>query len=170
MNRFIKDIYKNPTSYYILIPAVVALWPLLIWGASLPAANDRLDKELNDYKKAKAIMEEILELDPDRLQLADSKANIDEFDYARAVQQVANLCSITSANYRLNSGILITSGGQKSQSANIALKQVDIEKVAKFLSTIQLRWANLQCNRIKLTKKKGLPDAWDADLEFKYYY
>ena len=59
---------------------------------------------------------------------------------------------------------------EKSQTANVALKDVDLEKFAKFLSTIQLRWENLQCKRIKLTRKKGLPDTWDVDLVFKYYY
>ncbi len=64
----------------------------------------------------------------------------------------------------------MTIGGQKSQSANVSLSQIDIVKFAEFLSTIQLRWANLQCNRVKLTKKQGLPDVWDVDIEFKYYY
>jgi len=80
------------------------------------------------------------------------------------------LCGIPSTDYKLSSGIIIESGGQKSQSAQVSLKKVDIVKSARFLSTIQLRWANLQCSRVKLTKKKGLPDVWDVDLEFKYYY
>jgi hypothetical protein len=63
-----------------------------------------------------------------------------------------------------------SAAGQKSQSAKVGLKQVDITKFAKFLSTVQLRWANLQCSQVKLTKKKGLPDTWDVDLDFKYYY
>jgi hypothetical protein len=52
----------------------------------------------------------------------------------------------------------------------VVLKEVDITKFAKFLSTIQLRWANLQCVKVKLTKKKGLRDTWDVDLDFKYFY
>lgn len=165
-----KDIYKNPIFYYILIPAVVALWPLLIWGVSLPEANRRMNKEMEDYKDANSIMDEILDLDPERLELADLQTDVDEFDYARAIQQVANICSIPPASYKLSSGILVTTSGQKSQIAKVLLKQVEIEKFAEFLSTIQLRWASLQCNRLKLTKKKALPDAWDIDLEFKYYY
>ena len=61
-------------------------------------------------------------------------------------------------------------GKPKSQSANVTLKQVDLAKFAGFLSTIQLRWSNLQCSKLKLTTKKGLTDTWDIDLEFKYYY
>ena len=165
-----KDIYKNPTFYYITIPIIVALWPLIIWGVSLPGANRSLDKELKDYEKAGALMEEILKLDPDRLALADVRVDAEEFDYARAIQQVATICRIPSANYKLSSGIIMVTSGKKSQTANVALKEVGLEKFAKFLSTIQLRWESLQCERIKLTKKKGLPDTWDIDLVLKYYY
>ncbi len=165
-----KEIYKNPTLYYIVVPVIVALWPLLIWGVYLPAAADNWQVERTQYNEAQSIMADILALDPDRLDFADSQNAAAEFDYASALEKTANLYGIPAANYKLSSGIIITSGGQKSQSAKVNLKQVDITKFAKFLSTIQLRWANLQCAQVKLTKKKGLPDTWDVDLDFKYYY
>jgi len=165
-----KDIYKNPTFYHLLVPIIVALWPLLIWAVYLPDAKDNLSSELTDYQKAQGIMLEILKLDPDRLVFSENKAAATEFEYATAVEQVASLCRIPSTNYQLSSGMVVTSSGQKSQSAKVSLKEVDIVGFAKFLSTLELRWANLQCDRIKLTKKKGLPDVWDADLDFKYYY
>ncbi len=166
-----KDIYKNPIFYYIAVPVVVALWPLLAWTVYLPASERSLKNEMNQYNKAETIMLEILRIDPARLELSDSNTPSEEFDYARAVQRVASLCEIPPVNYKLNSGIIIKSGGQKSQSANISLKDIGIEKCAKFLSIIQLHWGNLQCNRLKLTKKKSPPpNFWDADLEFKYYY
>lgn len=52
----------------------------------------------------------------------------------------------------------------------MTFKEVDVVKFAEFLSTIQLRWANLHCSKIQMTKKKGLTDTWDVDLDFKYYY
>ncbi|HDZ69109.1 MAG TPA: hypothetical protein ENH43_01665 [Phycisphaerales bacterium] len=165
-----KDIYKNPILYYILVPTVVALWPLFIRGVYLPDAERSWETEKAQYEKAQKIMAEILTLDPDRLQFADSRTAAAEFDYAVAVERIANLCKIPSTSYKLSSGIITTSGGQKSQSAQLVLKQVDITRFAKFLSTIQLRWANLQCTKVKLTKKKGLADTWKVDLEFKYYY
>lgn len=165
-----KDIYKNPTLYYILVPAIVALWPLLVWGIYLPGAENDYKDERAQYKKAEQIMMEILKSDPDRLKLADSNNDANEFDYASAVERVASLCGIPSTDYKLSSGIMITSREQKSQSANVVLKDVDVARFARFLSKIQLRWAKLQCNRVKLTKKKGLRDKWDVDLEFKYYY
>ena len=165
-----KEIYKNPTLYYILVPIIVALWSLSIWGIYLPDADRNWRAEKAQYTKAQKMITEILTLDPDRLEFANSKAAAAEFDYAKAVERVAGLCKIPSTNYKLSSRPIINSGGQKSQSAQVGLKSVDITRFAKFLSTIQIRWANLQCAKVKLTKKKGLPDTWDVDLEFKYYY
>ncbi|MHC4571348.1 MAG: hypothetical protein ACYS0C_04640 [Planctomycetota bacterium] len=164
------DIYKNPTLYYILVPVIAALWSLLVWGVHLPDAERNWQAEKAQYKKAQNIIEEILKLDPDRLEFADSKTAAAEFDYASAVEKIASLCRIPSTNYKLSSRPIANSGGQKSQSAQVNLKQIDIVRFAKFLSTIQLRWANLQCSKVKLTKKKGLPNTWDVDLEFNYYY
>ena len=165
-----KDIYKNPILYYILVPAVIALWPLFIRAVRLPSAEQSWTKDKAQYIKAQKVMAEILAIDPDRLEFVDSKTTAAEFDYAIAVEKVASLCKIPSTSYKLSSGILITSGGQKSQNAKLALKRVGLTKFAKFLSAIQLRWANLQCTKVKLTRKKGLAETWNVDLEFKYYY
>jgi len=166
-----KDIYKNPTLYYILVPIMVALWPLVNRGVYLPDVERSLNGEMKQYDDANDVMLEILALDPDRLKFADANSAAAEFDYANVVEKVASFCGIPSTNYKLSSGPIIISGGQRSQSANIVLQDVEITKFAKFLSTIQLRWADLQCVQLrKLRKKKGLPDRWDVDLEFKYYY
>ncbi len=164
-----KDIYKNPILYYILVPAIVSLWPLFVWAIYLPAAEESIDDQLAQYRKAEAIMMEILTLDPDRAK-ADANDDPNGFTYDRAVGKVAGACGIPSSKYKLNPGMPMTTGGQKNQSATVSLKQINIVKLAEFLSKIQLRWANLQCNRVKLTKKQGLPDMWDVDIEFKYYY
>jgi len=165
-----KDIYKNPILYYILVPVIVSLWPLLVWAIYLPGAEKNAADQQAQYSKAQAIMLEILTLDPDRQQFADSNNATTEFTYAAAVSMAARSCGILPDKYKLSSGMRITSRDQKIQSANVTLKQIDIVKFAEFLSLIQLRWANLQCNRVKLTKKEGLPDVWDVDIEFKYYY
>ncbi len=164
-----KDIFKNPFLYYILIPVILALWPLLVWAVYLPAAERSLNSDIDQYEKAQKNIEEILSLDVDRLQLADSKKGAVEFDYFNEVYKIAALSGIPQAKCKLNSGIIIP-GEQKSQSAKVNFSDVDIVRFAKFLSTIQLRWANLQCTRIKLSKNKGMPDNWDVDLDFKYYY
>ena len=115
-------------------------------------------------------MMEILTLDPDRREFADSNNVGTEFTYASAIERVAGVCGIPPSKYKLSSGMLITSRDQKSQSASVNLKQIDIKRFAEFLDKIQFRWANLQCNRVIFTKKPGLPDMWDVDIEFKYFY
>jgi len=166
----IKEIYKNPMFYYILVPVLAALWPAIIWGVYLPAARARLSEEMDQLTKAEQLIEELLTADPERLNFTKGKNAAKGFDYATAVQQAAEFCSIPAGNYKLSSGIITKSEGQKNQSAQVSLKGVEITKTARFLSTIQLRWSGLQCTRIALKKNKGLPDAWDVDLTFKYYY
>jgi hypothetical protein len=165
-----KDLIKNPIFLYAVAPVIVAFWPLLIVFVYLPNAQANLkDDELN-YNKAQEQITEILKLDPTRLALADAKLDSKEFDYTNAVSKVVDVCQIASTKYKLSSGILISSGGKKSQSAKLVVKEVDIVKIAKFLSVIQKRWSNLQCTKIKLNQKKGLKDKWDADIDFEYFY
>ena len=166
-----KEIYKNPTLYYILVPVMVALWPLFVWGVYLPNAKRSLKSEMDQYNDANDIMLEILALDPGRLD-TDANGAPAEFAYASAVAKVASFCGIPSANKTVSSGPIITNKqGKKIQAATVSLKDVSITKFAKFLSIIQLRWADLECVQLKKLKKKaGFPDRWDVDLEFKYYY
>jgi len=167
-----RDIYKNPILYYIAVPLLVALWPLLVWAIYLPSAQKDLDEDLNQYGKAQDIMLKILALDPGRLDFTDANDSSVEFTYDRAVERVTGLCDIAPGKYKLNSGLTIEASGQRSQSASVRLQDIDIVRFAKFLSMIQLRWPNLQCNRVKLTRKEGLPnlDVWDVEIELKYYY
>lgn len=165
-----KKIYKEPTLYYILVPIIVALWPLFVWGLYLPQAQRSLKDEMDKYNDAQGVITEILDIDLDRLEFADARTGSAEFDYANAIDKVATSCGISSTNYEFSSRPVRTSGGQKSQSCHVELKEVDIARFAKFLSTFQLRWASLQCEKVTLTKNKGLPDIWKVDLDFKYYY
>ncbi|GAH58548.1 unnamed protein product [marine sediment metagenome] len=81
-----KDIYKNPTLYYMLVPIMVALWPLLVWGVYLPNAKSSLKDEKAEYGEAQTKMLEILILDPDRLEFSDTNRAPAEFAYVSAVE------------------------------------------------------------------------------------
>ncbi len=59
---------------------------------------------------------------------------------------------------------------EKTKNAAVILQKIDIKSFANFLSSLQTRWAKLECESIELTKQKGLPDSWKATLKFKYYY
>jgi len=168
--KMTKEFYKNPFFYYIAVPVIAAGWVLLIWTVRLPHAQRRWDLSRDEYTKAQEIMTEILNIDPDRLDFAGSKETNSEFDYAVAVEKTASLCRIPATGYKLSSGPMITSGGQRSQRAKMVLQQVDMTRFAEFLTTIQFRWASLQCTQLRLQHKKGLKDKWDVDLDFAYYY
>jgi hypothetical protein len=167
-----KDIYKNPILYYIAVPVIVGLWPLLVWAIYLPKAQQDVGKQMDQYKRAEPIMMDILTLEPDRLEFADANDTAAEFTYGEAIDRIASLCRIPPSKYNLSSAMVMTTRGQKSQSASVDLKEVDIRKFARFFSMMQLRWPNLQCERLKLSKKQNLPDndMWDVDIELKYYY
>ncbi|MBL7187817.1 MAG: hypothetical protein ISS70_15960 [Phycisphaerae bacterium] len=167
-----RDIYKNPILYYVAIPVIVGLWPLLVWAIYLPAAQDGVTEQMDQCKRAESVMMEILTLDPERLEFAEPNETATEFTYGGAVDRVAGLCDISAGDCAVHTGVIVTTREQKSQTANVNLKLVDVVRFAKFLSMIQLRWADLQCESVKLTKKENLPDndMWDVDIRFKYYY
>lgn len=167
-----KDMLKNPILYYVAVPVLVGLWPLLAWAMYLPAAQTRIAGEEIQYAKAELLMMEILALDPQRLEFAEPNEADTEFTYGGAIDKVADLCGISPGSCDVRTGIIVKTREQKSQTANVDLKEVDIVRFARFLSMIQLRWADLQCESVKLTKKENLPgnDIWDVDIKFKYYY
>ncbi|MCP4260926.1 MAG: hypothetical protein GY774_25960 [Planctomycetes bacterium] len=165
-----KDVFKNPILYYILAPVIVCLWPLLVWAVYLPAAEKNNEIQQKQFEKAEVIMMDILTLDPDRRDYTDSNDVDVEFNFDKVVAMIASTSKIPPSKWDLSAVAPQTVSGQKSQSATVSLQQVGVVKFAEFLSTIQFRWANLQCNRVKLTQKLGLPDIWDVDIEFKYYY
>ncbi|GAF78922.1 unnamed protein product [marine sediment metagenome] len=165
-----KDIYKNPMFYYLVVPVVAALWPFLVWMVNIPDVAGKWQKEKAEYTKAEKIMAQILAIDPDRLDFANSKKAAGEFSYADAVDEVTGKQNISANDYKISSGMIVTSKGQKSQTAKVVLNSADITQFSKFVSDLQLRWADLQCSKVKLTRKKGLKDVWKVDLDFKYYF
>ena len=165
-----RELFKNPTFYYILIPVLSGLWPIWVGLISLPGAAQNWVVEEKQRVNAEKIITEILTLDSERLQLAGTHSKSGKFNYATAVYQVAKICGIRDDNCELSSGVPTKVGDQDVQTGKVTLEKVDIEKFAEFLSMMQLRWPNLQCTQLKLTKQKGLPDLWKGNLTFKYYY
>lgn len=167
-----RDIYKNPILYYVAVTVLVGLWPLLVWAVYLPAAQDSVAEQMDQYKQAELVMMEILTLDPERLEIAEPNETATEFTYGGAIDRVARLYDIPANNCAVHTGVIVNTPEQKSQTANVDLKQVDIVKFTKFLSKIQVLWVDLQCESVKLTKKENLPgnDMWDVDIKFKYRY
>jgi hypothetical protein len=168
----IKKLIRDPKLYYILVPAVCALWPLWVGIFALPAAQTRWQQDTESYQKAEKVIEHIRKFDPDRFTTAQGQGKAVSFSYPAAINQVAGSCGISATDVVLHgvTAVMKAKEGQQTQDADVTLKQVDVVKFSKFLSTMQLRWADLQCVSLKLTKQKGTPDLWKADMKFKYYF
>jgi len=165
-----KEIYKNPLLYYIVVPVLLAFWPLLVWGIYLPKTEGQLQDLCMQFKKGQGQIAKILELDQDRLDYSDSQNQRKEFDYPAAVAQIAGDIGISPNNYRINTGMTRVSQGRKTQTAKVVLEHMPVEKFARFLSTMQLRWSGLQCDKVKLTSQEGEKNKWQVDLDFTYFY
>jgi len=164
-----KDILKNSKFYFLLIPALSAIWPIWVAAVSLPNARQSWQKDKKQYLSAQAFFLDILKLDPDRLNLAEARANAGAFDYSTEVEKIARITSISDYKLNISQAIRPKRGGQEIQAANLTIENVGIVKFTQFLAAIQQLWPNLQCSQLKLTKQKGLPDSWKINLKFKYY-
>lgn len=165
-----RDICRNPVLYYLLIPALVGVWPLLVWRVYLPAAQRERENDYSLLLDGQTNIIEILKLDPGRTNDADPNRVVGEFAYGVAINSAANVCGIPASRKRWTVGDISTTGGKKRQDGRVALKDVTIVQAARFLSNMQSTWVLLQCEKLKLTKKKGMPDQWDVDFDFQYYY
>jgi hypothetical protein len=163
-----RDFYKKPIFYYILIPAVVAAWPFSVAFVYLPGANKAYEKEKASYKDANEVMYNILFIDPDRSKSSGAKTTAKEFDYFTAMGDVARSCNIPTPTISSQPARMVDN--KKMQEATVILQRVDIAAFAGFLSSLQKRWANLECESLILDKQKGLPDVWKATVKFRYYY
>ena len=133
-------------------------------------SKKNLEKGISDYTEARALIGEVLDLDPQRLDYAKNKKTGEAFDYTTAIDQVTRLCRILPTDYKISSSPVRTvKGGQKNQDAAMTIDKIDIEKFTRFLSVMHMRWSNLQCTNVSLAKIKGEKDSWKADARFIYY-
>jgi hypothetical protein len=163
-----RDFYKKPVFYYIFIPAVAALWPCSVAFVSLPHSRQAFINEQKSYSDANEVMFNILAIDPDRSKNANVKNPAKTFDYFTAVGDIARSCNISTPT--ISSQPARTVENRKMQEATVTLQKVNISSFANFLSALQRRWANLECESIILDKQKGLPDVWKATVKFRYHF
>jgi hypothetical protein len=148
----------------------MTLWVLLTWTVSLDTVEKEWQRKRRGRKDAQIQMARILALDPERLEYENQEGASVEFDYANAVEKFTRAWKIPLSNYSLQDGREIKRGGRKTKGASVSIKPVDVETFTQFLSAIMLRWPDLQCDQLKLTKQKDGPDSWKVDIKFTYYY
>lgn len=165
-----KDILRNTNFYYIAGPIVIGLWVLFVWFVSLPESEKNMAKYKAMWTKSQVPIEKILELDPSRLEHEKLKGEVKDFDYATVVDKFATLAQIPESKYTLTGRGEKKVRGRKAISAELSIEQIDIARLAEFLSTIQLPWPDLQCDQLSLVKQKTGPDIWNAKISFTYFF
>ncbi len=163
------DLHKNPVLYYILIPALVAVWPILLWMHYLPAAEKDLAKWKAYVPDVNSVATEILRLDPDRI--GSTPKAVEPFDYMTAVNRAGIKCGLKTGTFGHTTGIKTKSStGEESQTATVTLGDVTIVQACQFLSVLEMSWPHLECTGVDLTQAKKVLDQWEAKLQFKYFY
>lgn len=165
-----KEIYKNPLLYYVLVPMVLVFWPAAVWLVYIPNVEKKLKTTETSYNKTQELIGSILTIDTGRLESDGGKGAEIQFDYVAAVDRITKSNNISSSSYNINTKPERMSKGQKSQGAKMILWDIDITRFAKFMSDIQLRWGNLQCEKVVMTKQEGVADSWRIEVDFEYYY
>jgi len=165
-----RDYFKNPNFYFVLLLLAAALLAVYAWSVSMPDAQSNWQKKQKQYEETQGWIKKILALAPERLEYQTQKGASQDFDYAASVQEFAAGCQIPPSDYSLQAGRETKRRGRRAKSANLQIKPIDVGNFAEFLSKMLFRWPDLQCEQLKLTKQKGGKDVWKADIKFTYYY
>ncbi len=166
-----KIFHKNPNFYYVIIPAIFAVWATFTWLISLPAAGENWKKQKKEFESAQQIVTRILEVAPEKLDYEKEEKKAKEFDYFNVVDEFAKQWKIPASSYSLKVGKETKrSGRQIVKSATLSIKPVDMGKFINFLSSILSQWHKLQCDEITLTKQKSGKNVWKIDVKLVYYF
>lgn len=160
-----QELYKNPVVYYILIPILTLAWPASMWFKYMPQMTEERDQWKKYLVDANDLIQEILTLDPERLNYADKKGSAVEFEYEMAVDKVAR--SLRMSN---DMEVRPSAKSGNKQSADVSFDNITITQCSQFLSTMQMHWNGLECTRLSITNKKTTKDRWDVGISFIYYF
>ena len=165
-----KEFYKKTEFYYFIFPALVIVWILTISLLTLPTAESKLKRSVEEDAKIQGYVLTILTIDRDRLEYKKQVENTGKFDYGVVFNNFVKIHNIPEKNCSLSAQGHIKRKNQLTQSANVIINPIDIERFAKFLSSIQKSWPNLKCDTLSLDKQKSGLDAWKATMKFTYIF
>ena len=165
-----KDYLRNPNLYFLAVPLLTVCWALYAYAIQVPSANKTWEEQEKDYTISKKYITNILELAPERLEYKKSDDKADEFDYARVIATYAKQHGIPSKNYKVISRKPVKKSGKRTQSADITIETIDIQKLASFLSRMLGRWPGLECEQLSLAKLRQGKDNWKVTLKLTYRY
>ncbi|MHC4834753.1 MAG: hypothetical protein ACYTCN_02205 [Planctomycetota bacterium] len=162
---------KNPTVYYIAVPILAGIWAVMAGFVFYPRSLEAWDQGRSDAALVKKQIEELVSRQPQRLTFAaEGGEKPEEFDYTKTINDFAKVFSVSDTNYNLVVRGKAKRSGRQTQSATIAIKSIDIEKLAQFLSALLLRWPDLKCEVLSIEKVKNTKNSWKCNLSLTYYY
>ena len=168
INFEMKDLTKKPNIYYISAVGAGLLWLIVSTVFVLPNMTSKRLKEIKLYKDVDQKCSKIFEIDPARINYAESKDLGKKFDYSTEINEIAGKWGIRPDNYDLRSQKPRLQRGGVSQEADIMIKEVTITNLAEFLSELLDKWPDLSCENLKVTAVKDEPDLWKVTIKFKY--
>ena len=92
------------------------------------------------------------------------------FDFGEVVTALARDYKIPTSRYTLDVRGEVSHGGKNARDANLDVEEIDIERLAQFLSQMLTDWPDLKCEKLSLKKAKTGKDNWNVDLALTYYY
>jgi hypothetical protein len=156
---------------FLIVPIVVAVWPLWLTFSALPAASKGWDSDVKKIDDARNLITEIMRLDPDRLQNVDAKGALVKFEYPVAVNKVASACNVSPSAYKINVLPAVKpSTGQASQDAIVTIDKVSVTTATEFVSLAEQRYnPNLRCIQLGFKRIRDQKDLWEIDLTFRHF-
>lgn len=166
-----KAILKNPNLYYILAPVLAGIWALLAGAVFYPGSVKTYREEAKaEYEQSQDLIEKILTIQPQRLQYSVENASDRPFDFGEVITALTQAFEIPTSRYTLNVRGQVNRGGKDARSATMDIKEIDVERLAQFLSMMLMTWPDLKCEKLSLEKAKTGKDNWNVDLTLTYYY
>ena len=163
--------HKNPNLYYTTVPVLVGLWAILAGFVFYPGSIKAWEKSQADFESIEKQIKQLMALQPKRLEYkVDEKAEPEDFDFTKTVNDFARVFSISDTNYNLTVRGLTKRAGRQTRSASIVIKKIDTEKIAQFLSALLLRWPELRCEVLNFEKIKNTKNDWKVNMSLTYYY
>jgi len=166
-----KEFYKNQTFYLIAVPLAALIWAIITSTVLFASANEEWEKCQAEFEKSQPFIKNILRLDPERINnLNKQKKNAGKFDYNMVIAKFANAHGIPATGYSLRASGTSRRRGQLTQSATLTIDNIKLTPFSRFLTEILYVWPNLECEKLTLKNQDTGPDAWEAQLHYKYTF
>jgi hypothetical protein len=158
-----KDFWKNPDLFFMVLPIAAGL-------VFYPRSVKTWKETQGQYAEAGVLIEEILQIEPERLHFKEETGQSGEFDYAIEVDRFTKDLGISSGQYTLAVRQGLKQKGKLRRSADLSFKSVKVETAAGFISEMLARWPDLQCEQVTLEKVGTAKNEWNVKLRLLYYY